>query len=234
MLDVACIAALPDWVSEILEGLTSQTWSTKAAWQALRAAIMHHADEHPPAVKHTFSLELPMGEGVKTSSTEVHGILLCFTVFEDRLSGGLKLLLTVDGALGFPEGFAVLMKINIGLRCSDESLHSVDVEATFSHAELWHVVDLPDSSEVTASIQASFVQDHTVGSPEERLLEVIELLIQADSEILYWGEPDMLWEVAQERGLPADVCNMLMVLDDAYDALKVAMQRCVHGRWLIA
>ncbi len=138
------------------------------------------------------------------------------------------MLLTVDGALGFPEGFAVLMKIHIGLRCSDESLHTVDVEATFSHAELWHVVDLPDSSEVTASIQALFVQDNTVGSREERLLDVIELLIQADSEILYWywGEPDMLWEVAQEWGLPADVCNMLMPRD-AVRLFKTLVSRCV-------
>jgi hypothetical protein len=99
--------------------------------------------------------------------------------------------------------------------------------------EPWHILELPDSAlsaqgpaELVVSIRASFVQEHTVGSPEERLLDVIKLLIQADSEILYWGEPDMLWEVAQERGLPADVCNMLMPLD-AVRLFKTLVSRCV-------
>ena len=219
------MARRPDWVSCVLEdpfrGVGSPVWSTEAAWQALCAMIKYDKAE---ATQYNMTLHLPLGEGIETCMQKVavlHSIrgrrewgsdaaadFGLRSWFPRGLQGG-------DGGEHFCEGQFWWIQCAIQGRI-------------FMHRHIW--------SEVNILRHRQFQKEATLGisveatfQPAERdykeMKKVIQQLIEADTESLYWSEPQTPWEAAKERGLPDGVCGMLYP-PDIHRVLKNVLQRC--------
>lgn len=248
VLDVICRAARASLVSQVLEMVPdsppTDLWPVDVIAKALYTTI-----EHAPAVSlstvSAWNVKVPTDGSRASRHTFIAARWLSLYFFKDKQTEEIQVEAVLHEAVSFHEGLEMVAMIELIVNGSKKP--TLRVEAVFSCNQdrapaqsLRMADDVARPFDIRVSVEASFRGQgaRVLRSHEERIQDVkhvILRLMQSDRRCFFKEVFDgqtkkelMLWEIAQDKGLSAEVYDLVF----PPDALRTF--RSIFRRYLFA